>query len=514
MKQPKMKYSETRTRQQIVTFKGLQYGKTTTDGDIAECYNLSTRDYPAISQREGRTVLGEYTSPSAIYYADKLCVVDGENVIYDGETVGTVEPGVKQIAIVNNKLVIFPDKVYYDIEKDYFGTMGAIAQTEASHVVTFTTNTIETGELNLTENKSFEDQFAAGQAVEISGCSIEENNITAIIRSVKDNTLTFDDDIFVAGESTTGIKIERKIPDLSYICESNNRLWGVEQKTVWASALGDPLTFYNYDGLSTDSYAVTTSADADFTGCCSYSSNVLFFTEQMLYKMLGSEPSEYRMYSYTVPGLQTGSHKSLVTINEVLFYKGVDGIYSYTGSVPQIISENFGTLSFEKACAGTDGQNYYISMQNKDTQQWGLFVFDTLRNLWIKEDESHAIDFARIEGDLCFISNNNIYKTGQSENDIEWYAVLAPFDWVVPERKTYTRLYVQAELEKGARMTLEYREDGGKWIKAFSHHAERRKNFAIPVYPGYCDTLQIKLHGIGKCLVRQVTREFVIGGER
>lgn len=292
----------------------------------------------------------------------------------------------------------------------------------------------------------------------------------------------------------------------------------MDENTIWASALGDPLTFYNYDGLSTDSYAVAVGSEGKFTGCCAYSSNVLFFKENALHKLLGSEPSEYRIYTYTVPGVQEGSADSLAVVNEVLYYKGTAGVYAYTGGAPTLSSENFGVRRFGSACAGTDGQNYCISMQDLDDQTWGLYVFDTLRGVWLREDGSHALGFVRVDGGLCFLSGDGkLCKMGQDDGEeggLVWEAVLAPFDWQAPERKTYTRMYIQAELEAGAFLKVEAREDSRPWKQIAIHHAAQRKNFAVPIAPGRCDTLQIRLSGKGRCLVRQVTREFVVGGAR
>ena len=53
------------------------------------------------------------------------------------------------------------------------------------------------------------------------------------------------------------------MPDLDFICESENRLWGCsnETRTIYASALGDPTNFFSYQGLSTDSYAVAVGSE-------------------------------------------------------------------------------------------------------------------------------------------------------------------------------------------------------------------------------------------------------------
>ena len=170
----------------------------------------------------------------------------------------------------------------------------------------------------------FTDYFAAGDAIEITGCtSHEENNGSHIIRSISGRTLTFDNDIFSGTGAEGGtVSLARNVPDLTCICECDNRIWGAEGTTIYASALGDPKNFYLYDGLSTDAYAVAVGTDGEFTGCIAYSSTVLFWKEDCVHKVIGSTPSTYEIYTYTVPGVQAGSEKSLVVINETLFYKG------------------------------------------------------------------------------------------------------------------------------------------------------------------------------------------------
>lgn len=516
MQLPFLKSEKNQMRQQVLEWHGVQYGRTVQDGELKESLNLSSREYPAMSQRLGRKTIGGYTAPTVAFAKDKLTVVDGTDLYYDGTIVGQVSPGEKQIVQVNSKVCVFPDMVYYDTDREVFGTMAVDVSIPAGKAE-FTER-----ELTVTadpmEGKTMEDLFSVNQAVEISGASIQENNKTIIVRAVSGNKLTFYADSFTAGTSSTEVRIKRNMPELLYVCEAKNRLWGVDETTIWASALGDPLTFYNYDGLSTDSYAVSLGTTGRFTGICGYGSNVLIFEENALHKLIGSEPTEYAIYDYTVPGVQKGSHKSLQVVNEVLYYKGAAGVYAYTGAAPSLSSEVFGTRLFDSARAGTDGQQYYISMRDSAAGTWGLWVLDTLRGIWLREDDTHALDFFRMGSTLCFLSSDGtMMETGQDdsgEGRMEWMAELAPFDWTTPERKQYTRLYVQAELDTGAYVRVEVREDGGPWRQVCVHHAEHRKNIAFPIAPNRCDQLQVRLSGKGRCLLRQVTREFVVGGRR
>ncbi len=46
---------------------------------------------------------------------------------------------------------------------------------------------------------------------------------------------------------------------------------------------------------------------------------------------------------------------------------------------------------------GTDGERYYISMRT-EKGDWELYVFDTLRAIWLREDATHALDWAYLDG--------------------------------------------------------------------------------------------------------------------
>ena len=88
-------------------------------------------------------------------------------------------------------------------------------------------------------------------------------------------------------------------------------------------------------------------------------------------------------------------------INETLYYKGRGGVYAYSGGVPELVSDAFGSVRFSEAVAEADGERYYISMKRGD--QWGLYVYDVTRSLWHREDNTHALGMAFWEGTVYFI---------------------------------------------------------------------------------------------------------------
>lgn len=181
-------------------FGGLNHRKGATDGDIYDMRNMTSDHYPVLSPREkrksyggGNKVYGLYCYGEQMYVAMKV----GTNMglyVRQGSTykrLGELTEGEKQMEVCNMKLIIYPDKVYYDIAKDEFGSMEAKISMGA---------TFGSGELYDSAVKDNEirlqgadlSMFREGDAVTISGCTkVPKNNNTAIIREIHGDRLEF-----------------------------------------------------------------------------------------------------------------------------------------------------------------------------------------------------------------------------------------------------------------------------------------------------------------------------------
>lgn len=510
---PQLKYAEAATKKQIIQFRGINLSDNTQEGEFSACTNLSSRRYPYLSQRMSRIAVGDYVDPTAIFSWGKMLVIDGTSLIYDGDVVGTVTAGSKQFAAVNTKLVIWPDKKYLDLSGSApeLKPIGAIKAATAG-TVSFATNT-----LTISGTPALTSLFKAGDDVTVSGCTkYPANNKDVVIKSITDSIITVADSTFTAGSETAAVTIERKVPDLDYICESQNRLWGCSNadKTIYASALGDPTNFFVYEGDSTDSYAVAIGSDGDFSGCRKLSTSVLFWKENILHKVLGSYPAEYQIYEDSITGLQAGSSKSMQVINDVLFYKGIAGVYAYSGGTPSLISENFDARRFDGAVAGTDGVRYYISM--REGTEWSLFVYDTQKSMWLREDDTQAVDFCRLDGNMYILSaDGSVWAedAGTGTEVIEWSAQFTPFTETIQGRKSYSRIYIRMEMEKTARMKAEVRCDGRTWVEAGKASGDKQLTTTMIIQPMRCDKFEVRLSGKGNCAIQSVVREFRVGSE-
>ena len=510
MKLPQISYDVGKSQSEIVAMRGINYSDQIQDGDLRDSLNLSARRYPYITTRRAREKQEGYTSATALTAWGKLVAVEGTNLLYDGEIVGQVSEGEKQFAVVNTKMVIWPDKVYLDMNSREVKDLGAKL---TGSKATFTTSSMKVtgwGDLTL--------HFKAGDAITITGCTTQAaNNKDIVVKGLTADTITVAENTFVgATEASEEITLERKIPDMDFICESENRLWGCsnDKQTIYASSMGDPTNFYVYEGLSTDSYALAVGTEGEFTGCCKLTSSVLFWKETKLHKILGSYPAEYSLYTYDIEGLQKGCHKSLQVINEVLFYMGLHGVYAYTGGTPSLISGNFGDHEFGKAVAGNDGDSYYLSLS--EGEEYHFMVYETRAGIWVREDGTRAVDFARIGKSLYFLDNAGAVWLSDSRQDdpnVEWLAQFTPFYETIQGRKTYSRMLLRLELPKGSYLIAEVRADGKVWKECGKVVGREHDTVPLRIAINRCDKFEIRLRGKGPCTILSMLREFSVGSD-
>lgn len=497
------------SKKYTVAFRGLNYGEGTQDGEFADTHNLSTDQYPCITQRAKRVKVGQYEAPTTIHAKGKMLVIDGTKVFYGDKEVGTVTEGKKQTATIGNYIVIFPDKMYYKVptEDDQDGEFGNMEAFYEAEGLVFTSSSITT------TGEDF--KFREGDAVKIEGCATNENNKEIIVREVAGKVLVFAENSFTAGTEAGKVTLKRDVPDLDFICESNYRLWGTHGNTIYSSKYSDPLNFKVFDNVASDSYAIEVGSEGDFTGCIPFSSHICFFKENTLHKLYGTKPSNFQITTVNVYGVQSGSEKSMQIVNEQLLYKGVGGVYAYTGGVPELISEKFGNRRYSEAVASCDGEKYYISMKQGET--WNMFTFDVMKNIWLREDETQAVDMAFYDGKVYYIDKSGglyyIDKTAD-RSGIEWGATFCTMHETINERKGYSKFHLRMDLSAGAWIAVDVKTDNDlKWKQVYVTHNEKAKTVSIPIIPTRCDSIDIRLRGKGKCTIKAFVREFTVGSD-
>lgn len=312
----------------------------------------------------------------------------------------------------------------------------------------------------------------------------------------------------------------RTVPDMDFICVNENRLWGCKGDTIYASKLGDPTNFNVFDGLSTDSWESQVGDRGDFTGCVSYLGYPMFFKEESVFKVYGDKPSNFQWTPSARFGVAAGSEKSLAVANETLYYLSPTGIVAYTGGIPTVISEPLGVdKRWRNAVAGSDGLRYYVSMQDGNGF-WGLYVYDTQRGMWHREDATHAVGFGYWSRALHVLSiDKNLWTLDGSsgatqESAVNWTAEFADCTMRSPLKKGVLRVLLRCELDAGASLTVSIRYDGGTYGAVKTVTATAKQSYVLPLIVRRCDHWNLKLNGTGGCKVYSIAQTRYVGSEK
>lgn len=323
------------------------------------------------------------------------------------------------------------------------------------------------------------------------------------------------------------VRADRTVPDLDYVCESNNRLWGckygiengVAVNEIRASKLGDFKNWQCFMGLSTDSYTASVGTDGFFTGAVTQKGYPVFFKENCIHRVSGSTPSTFAITTTVCRGIQNGSWRSAVVVNEAIYYKARTGVMVYDGSMPRSVSEALGGVLYRDARAGALAGKYYISMQDQ-AGEWQMFVYDTEKQLWHREDHLRATCFGRVDDELyCIDEENNRLvairgSMGEIEEDFPWEAVFGLYGTDIKNEKYLSRFNIRMYIEPGSRVQMQIMYDqDGEWLDEGEIVGRGTKAFVLPVIPRRCDHLRFRMRGNGDFRIYSIARQMEVGSD-
>ena len=322
----------------------------------------------------------------------------------------------------------------------------------------------------------------------------------------------------------TGATIQRVMPDLDYVVEYNNRLWGCSSKNheIYCSKLGEPLVWGAYSGISTDSWAATVGTDGDFTGTCVFNGCVLFFKEDCVHSVYGTKASNFTITTYTVRGVQKGSAKSLCISEGLLYYKAPEGIFTFNGSASSRFDGKLCVDRDSRTACGTADDRYIVMAMSDGT----VFYYDKLHSVWYTRKLPNVISMHNFSGSLYAITkdSNKAMQKVMLTTDVEMSARTAEttFEAVTGElcrgeltsTSSYSRKAMHTVIKKltmsleewhqqgvsSVQFTVSVQYDGGDWQTAYSYDgtAEEADNNVvtlIPTIPMRCQRLRIKISG-------------------
>ena len=323
------------------------------------------------------------------------------------------------------------------------------------------------------------------------------------------------------------VRLERRIPDLDYLTECENRVWGCSSKenVIYGCKLGDPTNWFSYRGIAEDSYAVTVGSDGPFTGAATCLGSVLFFKENALHKLYGSKPSDFQLSSLRCRGVARNAASSLCVLNETLYYLSPDGVMAWDGSIPTKVSEKLNTArlsNVQTAVGGALDGRYYLylardSGREGDALEERLLVYDTERGLWQEEDGcSYAM--ASTGGQLYLWDGHDIWAADPSrerdwkttegvEETVDFELITGAFGMDEAEDRYLSRLTLQMDAVCASTVELAICYDDGPWEKLAQWAvAGKQKRFDLHLAPRRCGMFRLRLTGKGQITLRSLAR--------
>lgn len=585
MKLPYLRPTE-QTRLTTAVFPGYDRRPVPPDGAMADTLNLTLGRFPLLASRPPRGVLRTLSAPGGLLAKDALCWVDEGTLYVNGLATALtgLAPGEKQLVGMGATLVVFPDKQYYNTaDPSDFGSLEASYESAGDVVYTLCRfdgtpyERVAVGEaepddtslelwistaggtreamsysaafggwveagtvytrLSFTSQGRIPALFSEGDGVTVAGSLFEQANGEKILQAVGgsgESGAEENDFIVVVGllenaftQSEGSVTIARRVPELDFVCEAGNRLWGCFYgesggevlNELYACALGDFKNWRQYRGLSTDSWAASVGSDGPWTGAANYLGCPCFFKEDRIVQIGVSAVGAHALRETVCRGVQRGSHKSLAVVNDTLFYKSRAGVCAWQGGFPQGVSEALGDTPCFDAVGGALGALYVLSMRD-GAGNWHLFDFDTEKGLWIREDGLHALQFAALEGELYALDADTGAllalrgTAGTPEESVSWEAVSPPLAVELPERKTLRRFNLRFRLAPGASAAVYLEYDGsGVWVESGTVTQTGLGTALLPVRPRRCDHLRMKIAGTGGMELLSITRVVDLGSD-
>lgn len=580
MKYPKLREIPT-TRERVDVFRGYNHNLRIAEGEFYDMRNMSSDDYPVLSPRRQRGVYATPGMPQGIISKKDLWYVDGGNliVIENGEKTTidmglTVDATPKVLISMGAYIIIMPDKKYINTSNyEDKGMIEASVTTSAATTIQISKldgaaydnvlvqsdepTSAENGDMwidtssvphTLKQYSAAADEwsavatsyvkisslgigsnFAEGDGVKISGITTATDlNTNTIIHSRGANYIVVTGIIDEVTSQETPITVERKMPDMDFVIESGNRLWGcrygesngVMVNEIYSSKLGDFKNWECYAGISSDSWRATVGSDGAFTGAVSFLGSPIFFKENCMHKVYGDFPSTFRIQSTTCRGVQKGCERSIATVNETLFYKSRGAVCGYDGSLPQEISADLGNASYSEAVGGGLSNKYYVSMKD-NAGDYHLFVYDVAKGLWHREDDTQAVQFCEHRGDLFYIDRaddqiKSVKGAGLPYDElIRWEAITGVLGTDTPGKKYISKIEMRMSLAHGSRVLIFIEYDScGEWELVSTLVGDNLSTFTIPIRPRRSDHLRLKISGYGEAKVFSMFKTIEEGSSR
>jgi hypothetical protein len=207
---------------------------------------------------------------------------------------------------------------------------------------------------------------------------------------------------------------------------------------------------------------------------------------------------------------------------------------SYDGSAPISVSDALGRLTgYDSAVGGACGGKYYLALHkntNGRVTDKHIYVLDTDRGLWHREDDTEVESMAAAGDNMWFVSVQRTHG-GDTETIIRrlmtvepvdraaseamdpspicWYAETGIMGLETTDARYLDKVILRLRLEAGSsvRVSVQY-DSRGDWRQIAATEAPMLKTIPMPILPARCDHMRLRIDGVGPCKIFSITKIF------
>ena len=404
--------------------------------------NMSGDDAPIIRTRDARCLRAEVSDLNGVFArGNKLGWVSANKLYFDGSLVGNLaslsDGTARTFTNMGAYTIILPDKMIFDSMSNSIKAMDY--ETVTGYMTTVTPCDINGASVSyetatyakVTPGPDMDlSGFKAGDVVEFEcgGDMKGYHQLEKVAATALSPYIIVVHAFHAATEyinewldASTILKIRRKAPTIDYMTENNNRLFACSSANheIYACKLGDPTNWRVYQGLSTDSWAVTVGGDGAFTGAATHMGYPLFFKQNEIIKIYGDKPANFQTSTVQARGVDPGCAGTLCTVNENLYYVSQGSMVRYSGAWPEVVSSAWGSEKMSQGVSGAAFGKVWTSVYSPARDAYVLMNFDTRTGYWHLEEEARIKWFAKTEGALyAAAGGGNIVKIAGDDGTV------------------------------------------------------------------------------------------------
>lgn len=313
------------------------------------------------------------------------------------------------------------------------------------------------------------------------------------------------------------------MPNVTALAIANSKLYGIEGNKLHHSGIRLPNVWA--DGEDSGYIILETPNGEELSAITEYGGHIICFKPHSTHKLFGMYYGDHNLQMVS-DSIGCVSQRSICKIKEQLIWLSDGAVYTYnTSSAPTDISlpvkryiDNADNVS--KACAGTDGERYYLSLPQKNSKHV-ILVYDTRIGVWNVEDDTDIIEFTNVNNELYGVTTDGkIYKMISDEAEtFNWYWCSKYFSSGTPSMKqNWFSIYVTLEMGEESTFKAEVINNKGQssdilnrvYESAGTGYTKVLRIMIPPVMGHNSDWFQIKLSGTGYCKIHNIERDLRI----